>query len=73
MKNNYMNNVKQNFKHCSNGLLPHFHMKYRNSFDQTFINDEDDMNTDIDNLNQYTHGKVLGGNQGSRNLCRSGM
>jgi hypothetical protein len=62
MKTNYINNLKQNFKQTSNGLLPNQHIKYRNSFDQTFLNDEDDMTDNMDHLNQYIHGKTLGGN-----------
>lgn len=62
MKNNYMNDIKQNFKHSTHGLLPNFHTKYRNSFDQTFMNDEDDFHKDTDNLHQFTHSKALGGN-----------
>ncbi len=73
MKTNYINNIKQNFKQTSNGLLPNQHIKYRNSFDQTFLNDEDDMTDNMDHLNQYIHGKTLGGNQGIRNFCKSGM
>ncbi len=73
MKNIHTSNIKQNLKHCSNGFLPDFQTKFRNSFDQTFINDFDDFSAHKDNHHQYTHSSTLGGNNGIRNLCRSGM
>ena len=49
MKNIHTSNIKQNLKHCSNGFLPDFQTKFRNSFDQTFINDFDDFSAHKDN------------------------